>query len=255
MKIYHGSDKIVRKPLFGVGKKDNDYGSGFYTTEDIEKAQEWAIINGEKDSAYCNEYEIDTSDLYILELDTYGTLAWISEVAYNRGTDSKISQEIGNKLAEKYKVDTNNADIIIGYRADDSYIAVIEAFLLKKITINEVDKLFRKGELGKQVFVKSPKAFEKITFIGYEKVVENQHFGDNERKARQEVSRFLEKRENDIQLYGLDISTLGLTITDAINHDLSFQDGYYFVNDIKTDDIKENHHRKIRKGVDYDEDD
>lgn len=35
MVIYHGSDHIIDKPKFGVGKEDNDYGSGFYTTEDI----------------------------------------------------------------------------------------------------------------------------------------------------------------------------------------------------------------------------
>lgn len=31
--LYHGSDVILKKPLYGVGKEDNDYGSGFYTTE------------------------------------------------------------------------------------------------------------------------------------------------------------------------------------------------------------------------------
>ena len=33
--LYHGSDVILKKPLYGVGKEDNDYGSGFFTTEDI----------------------------------------------------------------------------------------------------------------------------------------------------------------------------------------------------------------------------
>lgn len=54
MLIYHGSDHIIDKPKFGVGKEDNDYGSGFYTTEDIEKANEWAALNG-TDKAYTNK--------------------------------------------------------------------------------------------------------------------------------------------------------------------------------------------------------
>ena len=35
--IYHGSDKIIEKPLFGHGKTYNDYGLGFYCTE-VKKA-------------------------------------------------------------------------------------------------------------------------------------------------------------------------------------------------------------------------
>ena len=41
-KIYHGSVQIIEKPQYGAGRKDNDYGLGFYCTEDIELAKEWA---------------------------------------------------------------------------------------------------------------------------------------------------------------------------------------------------------------------
>ena len=32
--IYHGSIEIVQKPKYRAGKTDNDYGMGFYCTED-----------------------------------------------------------------------------------------------------------------------------------------------------------------------------------------------------------------------------
>ena len=35
MKLYHGSENIIEKPVYGYGKKYNDYGVGFYCTEDI----------------------------------------------------------------------------------------------------------------------------------------------------------------------------------------------------------------------------
>lgn len=35
--LYHGSTNIV-EPRYGEGAKDNDYGMGFYCTEDIEMA-------------------------------------------------------------------------------------------------------------------------------------------------------------------------------------------------------------------------
>ncbi len=56
--LYHGSDVILKKPLYGVGKEDNDYGSGFYTTEDIEKAfdricfEDYENVSMDKDSHY-----------------------------------------------------------------------------------------------------------------------------------------------------------------------------------------------------------
>ncbi len=91
--VYHGSDKIVKTPMYGVGKSDNDHGSGFYTTKDIEKAREWALANG-TDKAFCNKYEIDMSGLLVLDLDDHGTLAWIAEVIYNRGAYSNIAEEV-----------------------------------------------------------------------------------------------------------------------------------------------------------------
>ena len=40
--IYHGSDHIIEQPVQGEGKVHNDYGRGFYCTEHVELAKEWA---------------------------------------------------------------------------------------------------------------------------------------------------------------------------------------------------------------------
>lgn len=244
--LYHGSDEIIKKPRYGAGKPDNDYGSGFYTTEDPESAKEWAVINGREGSNICNQYEIDFEGLNILHLDDYGTLAWIAEVVSNRGTDNALNAEIGEMLVSKYKVDTSKADIIIGYRADDSYIKVVDAFLEGKLTIDEVDRMFRKGQLGTQVFIKSPEAFDRIKWTGYESVKAEQGYGDYDRIARREVSSFLKARERAIQIEGFDVSSKGLTVRDAINGDLEYQGGYYCQ--------ASNGKAQKRSGTDYDPD-
>ena len=41
MILYHGSKDIIEKPIYGQGKKYNDYGLGFYCTDNIELAKEW----------------------------------------------------------------------------------------------------------------------------------------------------------------------------------------------------------------------
>ncbi len=40
--LYHGSSQIIQTPQFGVGRVDNDYGQGFYCTESLPLAKEWA---------------------------------------------------------------------------------------------------------------------------------------------------------------------------------------------------------------------
>ena len=62
--LYHGSPDIIEKPVFGKGKTYNDYGRGFYCTEHIELAKEWACTEGK--DGYANRYEIETDGLSIL---------------------------------------------------------------------------------------------------------------------------------------------------------------------------------------------
>ena len=44
--LYHGSNEKIERPIFGKGKVYNDYGQGFYCTEHIELAKEWACNEG-----------------------------------------------------------------------------------------------------------------------------------------------------------------------------------------------------------------
>ncbi len=44
--LYHGSVEKIEKPVYGKGKKYNDYGLGFYCTEHIELAKEWSCNEG-----------------------------------------------------------------------------------------------------------------------------------------------------------------------------------------------------------------
>ncbi|MBQ5473037.1 MAG: DUF3990 domain-containing protein, partial [Treponema sp.] len=41
--MYHGSKSIIEKPVFGFGKVRNDYGLGFYCTEELSMAKEWGV--------------------------------------------------------------------------------------------------------------------------------------------------------------------------------------------------------------------
>lgn len=214
IKVFHGSDHIVEHPIYLGGKEDNDYGNGFYTTEYEERAASWAALNGNPDSSIVNVYQLDMRELNILDLNECGVLAWIAEVAAHRGADQEASAIVADRLIEKYRVDSAGYDIIRGYRADDSYTQVIEAFLLNQVNIYEVERLFYKGSLGNQIFLKSSKAFQNIKWISSYPVTLQESDRQEDYRARKEVGLFLSGRMREILLEGYEVP--GITARYAI---------------------------------------
>lgn len=208
--LYHGSDHILEIPKYGFGSVDNDYGRGFYLTDNRQKSDEWALMMGNAQNAMTNVYEIDLQGLNVLNLDNYGPLAWIAEIAYNRSAETELAQIAADMLIDMYKVDTSNADIIIGYRADSIYMRVLNDFYEGKLSIDETIRLFKKGELGEQYCLKSEKAFQEIIFTNAYKC-EKIDLSMSNVKARNDVSKFLEIRNQNI-LHGF--KPQGLTFDD-----------------------------------------
>ena len=225
MIVYHGSDRIVKQPLYGKGREDNDYGAGFYLTEDKEKANAWAVVNGTEE-AYCNVYDLPVEELNVLHLNEYGVLAWIAEVTAHRGVMDEDIVFIAQKLVDMYKISTKEYDVIIGYRADDSYIKVIDSFFKNQLTTDEVERFFRKGELGEQIFIKSQRAFQMLKFVDCEQVIEKVQYQDYDAQARREVATFLNNRRRAIQLDGFCPS--GITVQDVLKNQFIYDRKYHY---------------------------
>lgn len=226
-KLYHGSDHILKFPIYGGGKADNDYGNGFYTTEYEDRARSWAALNGKPDHCIVNEYDLDMEDLKILDLNAHGVLAWIAEVVANRGMNQEAANIVGERIVERYRVNSDDVDIIMGYRADDSYTQVIEAFLLNQLNVSEVKRLFYKGSLGNQIFLKSEKAFQCITWQRAYHVNQSEVDIRYDLMARREVNLFLNERMKAILLDGYQVP--GITAQYAIKNQLMYhlEEDYY----------------------------
>lgn len=220
IKVFHGSDHVVKQPVYLGGRSDNDYGNGFYTTEYEERARSWAALNGRPDRSIVNIYQLDIQGLKILDLNDCGILAWIAEVLANRGAEQEATTVVADRLTVQYRVDTSQYDIIKGYRADDSYTQVIEAFLLNQINIYEMERLFYKGSLGNQIFLKSRDAFQNIKWVGSYQVTLQEADMESDYAARKEVNRFLAGRIERILLEGYEVS--GITARYAIQNRLIY---------------------------------
>ena len=86
MILYHGSVNVIESPEFGRGNVKNDYGLGFYCTEHLELAKEWAC-SGNRDG-FANEYEIDLEGLDVLNLSdgNWHILNWMAILLQNPRT-------------------------------------------------------------------------------------------------------------------------------------------------------------------------
>lgn len=216
--LYHGSTEIVEKPVFGKGKAYNDYGQGFYCTEHVELAKEWACT--EMTDGYANKYEIETDGLSILNLssDEYSILNWLAMLMHHR--KGRLSTPVAKRgrdyLIEKFLPDFKGYDAIIGYRADDSYFSFARSFVMNTISLRQLSSAMRLGKLGEQFVLKSEKAFDAIRFVDY--IVADNSIYYAKRKARDDEAREAYNKELEAE----DLN--GLFMRDIIREEIGPDD-------------------------------
>jgi len=209
IKIYHGSEKIIERPLFGEGKKNNDFGLGFYCTLDEDLSKEWAVSS--LSNGFSNCYYLDTKYLNVLNLNNpdYTILNWIAVLVEHRlfSIKTPVAGRAKKYLIENFGINVNAFDLIIGYRADDSYFDYAESFMNNGITVSQLAHAMRLGKLGEQIVIKSQFAFSKLQFKGYDIAQNDKYYVL--RKARDE-----EANEHYIKI--LEEENDGLYIQDII---------------------------------------
>lgn len=208
--IYHGSVNIVTKPVFGAGKPYNDYGRGFYCTEHAELAKEWACSSGS--DGYANHYRLDRGGLRILNLNgpEYNILNWLTILLENRkfNVADGLPQRAKTYLLENFKVNYKDYDVIIGYRADDSYFSYAGDFVSGALSLSDLSEAMRLGKLGEQVVLKSKKAFEALTFVEAIEAQREEYFAkykQRDEEARGKYRQIASKPLAEDETYVIDI--------------------------------------------------
>ena len=148
MILYHGSEMIIENPVYGKGNLRNDYGRGFYCTESEKLAKEWACSNNK--NGFANKYNFDIQGLNVLYLNSeeYTLLNWLAVLTKNRTywENGTVSQMAKKYIAEHFMVDISAYDVVIGYRADDSYFSFAQDFVAGSISYRQLEKAFEKIE-------------------------------------------------------------------------------------------------------------
>ena len=118
--LYHASTVEIESPLTNVGRKDLDFGPGFYVTKDFSQAEKWAqtvALRKNGAQAIVNYYEFDEerflSQSYARRyFDSY-SLEWLDFIAESRK---------GGRPWTEY-------DWIEGGIANDKVISTVDAYV------------------------------------------------------------------------------------------------------------------------------
>lgn len=178
IKLLHGTDHIIKTPQLSLGKEHNDYGRGFYCTEMPEMAKEWACK--ENKDGFVNEYDFNADGLNVLNLldGDHTVLNWIALLLKNRifTLQDEIAIDARNYIIEHYSVDLSGYDVVIGYRADDSYFSYAQSFVSNALPLRSLNQALKLGKLGAQTVLISENAFKQIKFVNAEPVDKEEYY-------------------------------------------------------------------------------
>ena len=165
--IFHGSENVIKSPSCDFNNSNNDFGKGFYCTNDRNLACEWACSSDT--DGYVNEYRLELEGLSVLSLSDrkYNIFNWLYVLLNNRKfrLRNDVAKHAKKYVIDNFAVDYMNYDVIIGTRADDSYFSFANAFLNNNISLSQLEKMMKFDKSNEQMVLKSEKAFNAIKFV------------------------------------------------------------------------------------------
>ena len=146
MILYHTSDREIRDPDIHYGRRNADFGWGFYLTPDREFTYRWA-----RDHAVVNEYELDESGLDVHRFAR--GVDWFRYIFYNRRAK-----------------DTLEADVVMGPIANDTIFDTLGVISSGYLKPEDALRLLMIGPAYTQVAIKSETAVQHLRWIRSEQI-------------------------------------------------------------------------------------
>ena len=202
--LFHGTSDEIVKPSFGLGNEKHDYGKGFYLTDNIELAKEWAVCRPNETNGWVHKFELNTDGLRILDFQENNVLSWLAELMKHRdASDSKRYRMLAGKFIEKYGIDTSEYDVIKGWRADASYFYIAKEFVRDNIDMDILEELLSLGGLGIQYCIKSQKAYDQLVEVNdscmsVEYATFNDKYNYRDVSARRKMKELIDSDRNKV---------------------------------------------------------
>lgn len=182
-------------------------------TLDLESAKSWACRNN--DIGIVNKYTVSDSlfkSLKILDLrnkDKYSVLNWIAILVHYRvlSPSFKKNNQLALDWLEKYYIDVNEYDVIIGFRADDAYFRFPTRFITNDLAFEDLEEVFLSGDLGVQYVFLSEKAIKALSFVNSIQCDDSflNHYYSLIKEASEKFDELLNKTKDPKKTYILDL--------------------------------------------------
>ena len=202
--LYHGSPNQQLYPQYGLGDEKHGYGKGFYLTENLELAKEWAVCRPDERNGWVHKFSLDITDLKVLDFQEHNILSWLAELMKHRdAADSKRYRVLSGKFIEKYGIESESYDVIKGWRANASYFYIAREFVRDNIDVEILEELLSLGGLGIQYCIKSERAYEKLaeikeelTYVDFREF--NEKYNLRDISAREKMRKLVDSDANKV---------------------------------------------------------
>lgn len=164
--LYHGSHLPIQGPLAKFGRRNLDFGPGFYATKIKEQAKSWAQIiasrKGRNVSPIISIYQFNLSQaqndgVRIMRFEAYD-INWLNYVVDCRN---------GKDVSSQY-------DIVEGGVANDNVIDTVEDYEKGVITAEQALGLLRYKKVNHQICFMSQSVIDKYLKFEYHETLSNQ---------------------------------------------------------------------------------
>ena len=140
--VYHGSTEKVENPICRFGRKNLDFGLGFYVTNLREQAVAWAnnMARNRKQTALLNRYRLDRDAiLKVAKCKVFKAYdeEWLRFIVGNR---------LGENLAKEY-------DYVEGGVANDRVVDTINLYMAGLMELNSALKELAKHQPNNQMCI------------------------------------------------------------------------------------------------------
>lgn len=173
LRLYHTGFHILREPDISVGRKNADFGRGFYLSGSDAFAGKWARESRGR-QVYVNAYELDLSGLAVLRFGR--DAAWFDYIFQNRRAMPDAHPE---------------ADVIIGPVANDTIYDTFGMLTSGLLDASLSLRLLRLGPCFEQIAIKSDRALRQLTWLGVRTLSHEElgGFGEELQRETEEYQR------------------------------------------------------------------
>lgn len=157
MILYHGSLEIVEKPQILQANRPLDFGTGFYTTTNLQQARRWVRLRMEQGNAkvgYINIYEYTPKKGLRTRLFRSANEAWVDFVHANRTVQDF----------------NHDYDIVTGPVANDNVYLSFNLYESGIISKRELIRRLKTYKLVDQLLFHTEQSLETLKYTGNKEV-------------------------------------------------------------------------------------